>query len=119
MDENHNNQNNVPRPQIPPPPMGFRPPGHGMAVASMVMGILSLVFWCLCIGYVIFAPLGIIFAIVARRQGSKSGMTIAGLVTSIVSIVSGIIYWVVVLVIGAAIFTAPWMDFLDMFDMYM
>ena len=72
---------------------GGDPPGHGMAVASMIMGIFSLVFWCLCIGYIIFAPLGIIFAVVARKQGSAGGMTTAGLVMSIVSIAGGILYW--------------------------
>ena len=96
-----------------PPTMGDNQPGHGMAIASMVMGILSLVFWCLCIGYIIFAPLGIIFAIVAKNQGSSSGMITAGLATSIVSIVTGILYWVVyILIIGAAM--APWMDFMNM-----
>ena len=94
----------------PPPPMGWaKPPGQGMATASLVMGILSLVFWCLCIGYAIFAPLGIIFCIVAKNQGSTSGMATAGLVTSIISIVTGIIYWIVfVLLIG----TGGWLPFM-------
>ena len=104
---NHGNQYN--QHHAPQPPMeGGNPPGHGMAVASLVMGILSLVFWCICIGYIIFGPLGIIFAVVAKKQGSTSGMTIAGMATSIVSIVGGILYWVVfVLMLGVS--TTPWM----------
>ena len=96
-----------------PQPPG-NPPGHGMAVTSMIMGILSLVFWCLCIGYVIFAPLGIIFAVIAKKQGSTSSMATAGLVTGIVSLVGGILYWVVfVFIVGVEAWT-PWMDFMDM-----
>ena len=99
----------------PPPPMGWgRPPGHNMAIASLVMGILSLVFWCCYIGYIIFAPLGIIFAVLARKQGSISGMATAGLVTSIISIASAIIFWVVfVAIIGIGTFNwTNWMDFI-------
>ena len=114
MNENSNNQYNTPQPPMyspPPPPMGFKPPGHGMAIASLVMGILSLVLWCCYIGYIIFAPLGIIFAVIARRQGSISGMATAGLVTSIISIASAIIFWVVfVAIIGIG--TINWMDFI-------
>ena len=111
MDGNQHNPYSSPPP--PQPPLGGgNPPGHGMAIASLVMGILSLVFWCLCIGYLIFGPLGIVFAVVARKQGSRSGMTTAGLATSIVSIVAGILYWVVyVLIIGATV--TPWF-FTDM-----
>ena len=103
--------------QAPQPPLGGgKEPGHGMAVASLVMGILSLVLWCICLGYIIFAPLGIIFAAVAKKQGSTSGMSTAGLVTSIVSIVTGILYWVVyVLIIGAT--AIPWMDWMDLLNL--
>ena len=108
MDGNQYNQYHTP----PPPPMGGKEPGHGMAVASLVMGILSLVFWCLCIGYIIFAPLGIIFAVVARRRGSTSGMLTAGLATSIVSIVAGVVYWIFFMFILDTA-TMPWMDWMD------
>jgi tetrahydromethanopterin S-methyltransferase subunit B len=108
---NENQHNNSPQPPVVAG--GGNPRGHGMAVTSMIMGILSLVLWCICIGYIIFAPLAIIFAVVAKKQGSTSGMATAGLVTGIVSAVGGILYWVVyVLIIGAAV--APWMDFMDM-----
>ena len=105
MDENQHH--------APQPPEG-KENGHGMAVASMIMGILSLVFWCLCIGYIIFAPLGIIFAVVAKKNGSTSGMAIAGLVTSIVSLVGGILYWVFFVFIIGMDAWMPWMDLMDM-----
>jgi len=95
MDTNQQNQYYPPQ----PPTGGGNEPGHGMAIASMVMGILSLVLWCACIGYIIFAPLAIIFAVVAKKQGSTSGMVTAGMATAIVSIVGGIIYWVLYLLV--------------------
>ena len=99
----------------PPPPggyppgggyPGYKPPGNGMAIASMVMGILSLVFWLVVLGYVIFAPLGIIFGIVAKKQGYPGGMATAGLVMSIISIATGALYWVVCVCFFAAM-TSP------------
>ena len=59
-------------PGYPPPgggfPPGYKPPGHGMAIASMVLGILSLVFWIGYIGYIIMAPLAIIFGLSLRNK---------------------------------------------------
>ena len=75
-------------------PPGYRQPGSGMATASMVLGILSLVFWLLYIGYIIMAPLAIIFGVVAKRQGNPSGMATAGIVMGIISIALGILFWV-------------------------
>ena len=109
MDENQNNQYPAP----PPPTGGGNPPGHGMAVTSMIMGILSLVFWHCYIGYIIFAPLGIIFAVVAKKQGSTSGMATVGLITSIVSIVSGILFLVVFGLILGAVTWGHLMDLLN------
>ena len=65
--------------------------GKGLAVASLVMGILALVnmFWM--IPGILFGILGIIFAAVAKKQGNTSGMGTAGLVMSIIGLVlSGI-----------------------------
>ena len=83
-------------------------PGNGAAVASMVCGILSIVF-CWCYGIV-----GLILGIIALAMYSKSkrlngglviGMATAGLVCGIIgSIISGLmlIYFIVVIfIIGA------------------
>ena len=73
----------------------------GLAVASMVLGICSLVSSC-CIPYLPFllALVGLILAGVslAGHKGGK-GMAIAGLVCSIVSLIPAVI----VVVMGAAI----------------
>lgn len=75
--------------------------GSGLAIASMVLGILALVTSC-CIPYLpaLLALLGVIFAGVSL-SGHKAGkgMAIAGLVCSIISLIPTII----VIVAGASI----------------
>lgn len=63
--------------------------GKGMAVASMVLGIISVVLGC-CIPFVTFftAVLGVIFGAVALKKKSLGkGMAIAGLICSIISLI--------------------------------
>jgi len=67
------------------PPM----PGKGLAIASMVLGIISL----LCFP-IITGTLGIIFGGVSRSKGCTSPMAIAGIVCGIV----GIAAWIVMLI---------------------
>ncbi len=77
-----------------PPPPQPQNPGSGLAVASMVLGIVSLCT-CLtfCLGYgAILAPamaiLAIVFALISRTSAGKmSGMAIAGLILGITSLV--------------------------------
>ena len=91
----------------PPPPPGFPPPGYpqgpyrptpptnGLAVASLVLGILGLVT---CWFTFFIAPvLATIFGAVARRQirergQSGNGMAVAGLVMGIIGIVISALY---------------------------
>lgn len=89
MNQNFNMQNEQPK---------------GMAIASMVLGILSLVLSC-CLPYVPFvlAVLSVIFAsiVLSKKLGGK-GMAIAGLVCGIISLIPAII----VVVTGAAVMSA-------------
>ena len=70
---------------------GGRQPAHGLAVASLVLGILP---FCICwigegVGYIIgmlMAIVGIVLGAVARKQGNRGGLAIAGLVVSIVAL---------------------------------
>ena len=62
-----------------------RKPSNGFAIASLILGILSILFSC-CYGFGIFFSIpGIILAIVSRKSsnGKLSGMAIGGLVCSI------------------------------------
>ena len=70
---------------------GYRPPyvrpdqpGKGMATASLVLGILSLVMLDMSI---VFGILAIVFGAIARGQGYKGGMSVAGISCGIVSLV--------------------------------
>ena len=76
------------------------PMTNGMAIASMVMGILSIPS-CFCYGIpsIIFAVLGLIFASVATKQMSRGGyasssrgMNTAGKICSYVGLTLGILY---------------------------
>ena len=67
--------------------------GKGMAIASLVLGIVS--FFCFP---VITGTLGIIFGAVAKSQGSKRGMATAGIVCGIL----GLIAWIIMLAAGAS-----------------
>ena len=97
---------------VPPVPLtqasltGRAPETNGMAVAGLVMGILSMTVGLLCCGPVlVFNILGIIFSSVALSQIKKSpvqqtgrNLAIVGLVLSLLGIVFQII---IIIVFGA------------------
>lgn len=64
-------------------------PSQGMAVASLVMSILS---WVLC--PVVFAIVGLIFGLIARSNDRTNGMALAGVVVSIINIVIWVLFLV-------------------------
>ena len=70
--------------------------GNGFAVASLVLGILSI----FCIPPIISSLLAIIFGALAKSKGNKGGMPIAGIVCGIIGLVIFTVY-VIVAVEGA------------------
>jgi len=60
--------------------------GKGFAIASMVLGIVSVVLFCLWYLAIPCAVLAIVFSVIAKKKAGKSGMTVAGLVLGIVSL---------------------------------
>ena len=80
-------------------------PGKGMGIASMVVGIVSLVF--LCIWYIaipcaiIGVILGGISASKAKQVGRKNGTATAGIVCSCIALGLAILF-VVLVAVGAA-----------------
>lgn len=65
--------------------------GKGMAIASLVLGIIGLVLFCAC-GSFVLGPIAIILAIivlVGKRNGK--GMAIAGIITGGLGIILSIV----------------------------
>ena len=69
--------------------------GVGFGIASLVLGIISLVLFCSCINIPI-AILAIIFGIIQLVRVSGKGLAIGGLITSALSIIALVVFWVVV-----------------------
>lgn len=91
MDENMQNNNGMPQQEK-----------KGLAIASMVLGITSIVpGWCIPYLPFILGLIGVILGGVSlsKKQGGK-GMAVAGLVTSIISL---IIYLILFIVVGASL----------------
>lgn len=62
-------------------------PGKGAAIASLVLGIVSVVFWftgMLAIIGLVCAIVGIICSSVSKKAGYEGGVRTAGLVLSII-----------------------------------
>lgn len=80
--------------------------GNGLAIASMVLGIVSVVLFCTCFNVltaIAAAVTGIIFlaAFNTGKKGDKA-MAISGIVMAVVSIIAFIVSWcIIVSVIGS------------------
>lgn len=73
----------------------------GFAIASLVLGILSLV--CCCFWYVsgIFAVIGLVFSIIVLvKHKPGRGMAIAGLICSAIGLIIAVIMGIMVIYIG-------------------
>lgn len=68
--------------------------GHGLAVASLVLGIIGIVFWFF--GYssiisIILGIIGIVLAANAKKAGNTEGIRTAGFVLSLITLIGGAI----------------------------
>lgn len=82
-----------------------QPAGNGLATASLVLGILSMIcVWIPIIGMIawILAPLGLILGLVALGKPTGRGMAIAGAVCSGLGLL-GCLAWLFVIGLGASI----------------
>lgn len=99
MDYNqYNQENNIQNPYSQPqgPQMNQmpgqfqqQPPGSGFAIASLIVGILSMTLCCL--GGSIMGLLGIVFGGVSlNKNESGRGMAIGGIVTASIGFLMGV-----------------------------
>lgn len=64
-------------------------PGKGLAIASLVLGIISLFLFPIVTG-----TLGIILGVVAKNKGCSSGLATGGIVCGII----GVAFWLIMLI---------------------
>lgn len=66
-----------------------------MAVASLVLGICSLVFPFIGLGWlsVLIGVVGTVLGALGRKNAEKQGLATAGMVMSIISVALGLIMW--------------------------
>lgn len=72
-------------------------PKHGYAVASLVLGIIGVVFWFFgasSIVSVILGIIGLILASSAKTAGNTEGMRTAGFVLSLISLIGGLLVFI-------------------------
>ena len=87
---------------------------QGFGIASLVLGILSLLLTCSCFNY-ITGILAIIFGIVQIvKSKNNRGMAIAGLITAGISILVATFFWIFVIVVAEDTNS----DFYRYFDSY-
>jgi len=82
-------------------------PGKGMALASLILGIASLV---MPYAGVICGILGLVFAIVSKKKSADtgfipSGMSTAGMICSII----GLALWVIIIIYALVILGSFWL----------
>lgn len=61
-------------------------PGKGLAIASMVCGIVTLALFCIWYVSIITGILALVFGGVAKAKGCRSGMATAGIVCGSIGI---------------------------------
>lgn len=74
---------------------------QGLSVSSMVLGIVSIVTWCVCFMSVPCSILAIIFGILGVKQEEK-GMAIAGIVTGSIALAIWIVMFMGMFIFGIA-----------------
>lgn len=78
-------------------PANAEQPAKGLSIASLVLGIISLIAFAIIAG-----TLAIVFSCVAKKKGNTSKMTTAGLVLGIV----GISLWLLMLIFAGSVVLA-------------
>ncbi len=70
-----------------------QPESNGLAVSSMVLGIIGLVLFLVPIIPYPLAILAIIFGVIGKKNSLKKGFAITGLVTGIVTLGLKVWFW--------------------------
>ncbi|GHK04706.1 hypothetical protein SY2F82_65030 [Streptomyces sp. Y2F8-2] len=89
------------------------PPSNGMGIASLVLGVISLVLFCLWPVALIVGVLAVIFGIIGRRRAGRGeatngGMALAGLICGAVGFVLSAVLLIVLLAVPDDSGDDPW-----------
>ena len=75
-------------------------PGMGLGIAGMVLGICSILFFCLTWIDVIIGIVGLVLSAVsysmAKKAGKKNGMAVAGIACSLIGITIALLYFILI-----------------------
>ncbi|HOV40538.1 MAG TPA: DUF4190 domain-containing protein [Oscillospiraceae bacterium] len=96
---------------------GNPPAKSGLSIASMVLGILSILFFCIPYISIPLAIVGLILGIISlvKKQGGK-GMAIAGVICSAIGFVIGIIIIIMAIAaVSSGMYSSPdfWSSFME------
>lgn len=86
--------------QWQPPPPAVRPQGTGLPVASLVLGILSVVFCWWGLATLAMVVLAVTFGIIGLGRTEGRGMAVAGLILGSVGALSYLIVGIASLGVG-------------------
>jgi hypothetical protein len=74
-----------------PPGAGYAPRRtDGLAIASLIIGIVSLVFSCFCLG-IVLGPTAAIMGFISRQKINTSGGAIGGGTLALIGMILGIV----------------------------
>lgn len=80
------------------------PAGKGMAIGSMVCGILSIVLCCFTYISVILSIVAIVLGIISKKKTTEgSGMALAGIITGGVGLLITVVFIIIGAIAGAAV----------------
>lgn len=68
---------------------------EGFGIASLVLGIITVLLFCTCISW-ITGILAIIFGIIQLIKGNKKGMAIVGLITGGIGFIASVILYILI-----------------------
>lgn len=107
-DFNGGNFNYTPQPEQPQ-----KDAGHGLAIASLVLGILSIISCCCWWLSVLLGVVGIVLAIISKSKSSTGKMETLALVGLILSIIGAVLAIVYIVWAVAYMQTSDYQDALD------
>ena len=88
---------------------------HGFAVASLVLGIISIVLSCCTWAGLICGIVGLILAIIAKRAGNEETICTAGLILCVIGLALSIILLIVSLVLAGS---PEYQDFINKYKKF-